>query len=174
MPIAKNMYLYENYPLQGNGLGGTYGDGSEPRTGKSVAKDTPERKNLMRIYNQMREKVKNNAINHMQSTSLSDLENAMRKLGLQPGEVGTISDYHRRLQIQGQGSGSFAKYGIYNTMDGPPGQHWFCCYGTYKYDPLGDDSSDTQEQPTGDDDCGQRCLAYLLLCKAKGGAIKNF
>jgi hypothetical protein len=102
-----------------------------------------------------------------QKTSNHELELAMRRFGLNDCEVGPLSMYEKRKEIPNP-----PKYGIYNTMYGPPGQHWFCCFKAHKYDPLGDDSSDTQEQPSGDDDCGQRCIAYLLLCKKKGGPIR--
>ena len=99
-------------------------------------------------------------------TSNVELERALRFFGLNPSEVGTLSAYQRRKETR-----KAPKYGIYNTMEGPPGQHWFCCCEKHKYDPLGNDSSDTQEQPDGTDDCGQRCIAYLLICKKNGGSI---
>lgn len=172
MPIAKKLF-FEN--LYGEGLSSPSTKvGTDPKTGKSTPENTQERQELLYKYNKMREIVNAVAIPHMESTSLQDLENALKKLNLQPGEVGTITDYQARMNEIKGGGANVVKYGIYNTMEGPPGQHWFCCYEDYKYDPLGDDSSDTQEQPTKADDCGQRCLAYLLLCKINKGPVRGF
>ena len=70
-------------------------------------------------------------------------------------------------------SGSKVKYGIYNTDEAPPGTHWFAVYDGYVYDPFGDDQSKSAEQKDSEDNCGQRCVAYLRMCKRmKKGAIK--
>ena len=138
--------------------------GTKPKKGKSSPPRTTERARLMGIYNKMLQKIY--AIMGKQTTTSLELETAMRRFGLSPCEVGRLSVYHNR-----QKSGNGPKYGIYNTMDEAPGQHWFCSYDGHKYDPLGDDKSDTQEQPSDADDCGQRCIAYLLMCKKKGGHI---
>lgn len=139
--------------------------GTKPRTGKSAPPRTVERKRMMGLYNKILYQVCSKMGRKI--TSSSELEQALVKFGLSPCEVGPLSMYENR-----KNGGKAPKYGIYNTMYEAPGQHWFCCYENYKYDPLGDDQSDTQEQPDNTDDCGQRCIAYLLMCKKNGGAIR--
>lgn len=139
--------------------------GTDPREGNSAPPRTAERLRLMHRYH----RILDNVIREMggeQATTNSELEHYLQRFGLTPCEVGTLGNYEKRTRTVNP-----PKYGIYNTMYEAPGQHWFCCYGNYKYDPLGDDASDTQEQPSGDDDCGQRCIAYLLMCKKNGGPI---
>ena len=100
-------------------------------------------------------------------TSDSQLRDMLRHYKLTPFEVGT-----KGLFEQNADNGTTPKYAIYNTDHTPPGTHWFCTYDGYVYDPLGDDQSRTPEQPKEDEDCGQRCVAYLLMCKKlKRGAI---
>jgi hypothetical protein len=106
-----------------------------------------------------------------QDTDSSELQRRLEYLNLKPCQVGTRIDYDARRRLINDGK-MVPLFGIYNTMDGPPGQHWFCCYGSYKYDPLGDDSSDTQEQPDSATDCGQRCIAYLVMCNKYKRPIK--
>lgn len=109
------------------------------------------------------------------STSDSELRNGLKKFGLSPAQVGPLSLYQKRVaRLKAAGRRGVPKYGIYNTMDTAPGAHWFCTYDTYKYDPLGDDTSNTQDQPSNTNDCGQRCIAYLLMCKQHGGAIRGY
>ena len=106
---------------------------------------------------------------HNNTTSNTELEKLLDQFGmLDDGEVGTYTEFAGNSE-----SGDWPTYGIYNTMRGPPGQHWFCCYRGKKYDPLGEDGSRTQEQPDESNNCGQRCVAYLLMCKrAKvGGGV---
>jgi hypothetical protein len=103
---------------------------------------------------------------HSDDTDTAELESLLHRFHLEPGEVGSYTDFENR-----QKDSDPALYGIYNTMHKPPGQHWFCTYGDYVYDPLGVDDSDTAEQPAKSDDCGQRCIAYLILCKKKGKAV---
>jgi len=120
----------------------------------------PKRRREVSKYNRFLEEVKK-AFKHGNITSNTELEKHMDQYGmLDDGEVGTYTDYEDKTL-----SGQWPTYAIYNTMRGPPGQHWFCCYKGRKYDPLGMDGSGTQEQPDGMDDCGQRCIAYLLMCK---------
>ena len=143
----------------------------KPRERKSARVDQ------LREYNRMLSKVRR-LFGHVNSTSQSELEQMLKKLNLQPAEVGTKALYEKREDnLKGLGSwrsGSSAppKYGIYNTMYKPPGEHWFCCFDDYMYDPLGKDASKTQEQPYNTDDCGQRCIAYLLLCKRHGYPLR--
>lgn len=147
--------------------------GSRPRTGTGVAPRTPARARQMRIYTKILNDVRQRMGTEITSSDI--LERYMRKYGLTPCEVGTLLDYKDRIELlKGDGNTAIAKYGIYNTMEGPPGQHWYCCYGSYKYDPLGDDTSNTQEQPNNTNDCGQRCIAYLIMCKRNHGPIKGF
>lgn len=101
---------------------------------------------------------------HADSTSNTELEAMLDHYGLRPYEVGPSGLMHAR-------TAESPKYAIYNTAAAPPGEHWICFYGDYMYDPLGEDSSGSQEQPDEADDCGQRCVAYLLLCKRTRTAI---
>lgn len=142
--------------------------GSNPPTGTGAPPRTAERARKMREYTKILQRVR--SIMGVQDTSSAQLESAMRRFGLVPSEVGALGKYKARMEkLRGQGSAP--KYGIYNTMEGPPGQHWFCCYGDYKYDPLGNDRSNTQEQPDNTDDCGQRCIAYLLMCRKRRAPV---
>lgn len=100
-------------------------------------------------------------------TSTSQLENMLEHYGVEDYEVGTRTDYDEHHQM-GKGA---PRCGIYNTDAGPPGTHWFCVFDQYVYDPLGDDKSGTAEQPKEGTDCGQRCVAYILLCKELGHSI---
>jgi len=102
----------------------------------------------------------------------------LQRVGLVPFEVGPRGMLDERKEARKnkskwRGTGKNApKYGIYNTVYKPPGEHWICCYEDYTYDPLGkDDTSKTQEQPDNADDCGQRCVAYLMMCRNKGTAV---
>lgn len=100
-------------------------------------------------------------------TSDQELRNMMAHYKLTPGEVGNKTDFENMVD-----NNENIKYGIYNTDHTPPGTHWFCVYDGFVYDPLGDDMSRSAEQPKQDQDCGQRCIAYLLMCKQMGkGAI---
>lgn len=102
-----------------------------------------------------------------QVTSDQELREMMNHYKLTPGEVGSKGDFESMVDNKEN-----VLYGIYNTDHHPPGTHWFCVYDGYVYDPLGDDQSKTPEQPKEDDDCGQRCIAYLIMCKKLGkGAI---
>lgn len=139
--------------------------GTDPPKGKSAPPRTAERARMMKDYHAILRRVV--AIMGRKKTTNHDLERYMRRFGLTDCEVGPLSMYKERKK-----NPNAPKYGIYNTMYVAPGQHWFCCYKGHKYDPLGNDSSDTQEQPDNDDDCGQRCIAYLLLCKKKGGPLR--
>lgn len=101
----------------------------------------------------------------MDKTSNVELKKMMDGQGLVPNEVGTILDYEANSE---NGEWKGPPFAIYNTDDGPPGIHWFAVHEGYVYDPFGDDKSKSQEQPYSDKDCGQRCVAYLLLCKRHG------
>lgn len=104
-----------------------------------------------------------------QQTSDSQLRSMLDHYRLTPYEVGSKTTFLERTDPDGDD----IRYGIYNTDHTPPGTHWFCTYDGYVYDPLGDDDSRTQEQPDDTDDCGQRCIAYLLMCKRlKRGSIR--
>jgi hypothetical protein len=70
---------------------------------------------------------------------------------------------------QTQPEGRVLRQAILNTAYEPPGVHWFAVKNGYVYDPLGNDASRSAEQPVDTTDCGQRCIAYLLLCKRHGG-----
>lgn len=105
-----------------------------------------------------------------EQTSDQQLREMMDRYGLRPNKVGSKADFERDAQGRFRGG---AKYAIYNTDPAPPGTHWFAVHEGYVYDPLGDDRSKTQEQPDSSDDCGQRCVAYHILCKRrKNGSIE--
>jgi len=98
--------------------------------------------------------------------------------GLGRVEVGT-RDILDRQSTQGSGEkeggkdeGEIIKKAVLNTAYTPPGVHWFAVYDGYVYDPLGDDKSGNAEQPKSWDDCGQRCIAYLVLCNKLGGSVQ--
>jgi len=101
---------------------------------------------------------------HSERTSLPDLEKALEYYNLYPAEVGVAEDHIYRDIFS-------PKYGVYNTMNGPPGEHWIACYNNYTYDSFGRDASQDAEQEESEDDCGQRCIAWLMLCKRYGHAI---
>ncbi len=101
-------------------------------------------------------------------TSDQQLGDMLRYYKMEPFEVGAKGDFEEMVDNKEN-----VRHGIYNTDHGPPGTHWFAVYDGYVYDPLGDDQSRTPEQPRQDEDCGQRCVAYLVMCKRlKRGAIK--
>lgn len=102
-----------------------------------------------------------------EETSTSQLRNMLDHYGMDDFVVGARGDYDEHHE-KGEDA---PRGGIYNTDHGPPGTHWFCVFDQYVYDPLGDDKSGTQEQPTEATDCGQRCVAYLLLCRGLGHSI---
>lgn len=103
------------------------------------------------------------------TTSDQELRDMMRRYGLSGGKVGSKADFERDAARRFQG----IKYAIYNTDPAPPGTHWFAVHEGYVYDPLGDDKSRTAEQPQSSDDCGQRCVAYHILCKRRrNGSIE--
>lgn len=97
---------------------------------------------------------------HGSTTSNFELEDGLKKLRLQPFFVGTVCDI-KSMKKQGR----VPTYAIANISCEPPGKHWVAYYKGTRYDPLGDDRSKSQEQPDEDKDCGQRCIAYLLLCR---------
>ena len=153
---SRSMRLHR---LRGRG----YERGEHPRVGTGTPVRTPKRMRVMAEYTAILNRVC--ASMGRGNTSSAQLKAKMDSLGLVPNEVGTHEDFDARMAKLRAGRSDVPFYGIYNTMDKPPGQHWFCCYGGYKYDPLGDDASNTPEQPVGSDDCGQRDIAYLLLCR---------
>jgi len=103
-----------------------------------------------------------------QITSDADLRSMLEYYKISPYVVGSKTDFNTLADKPKP-----IAHGIFNTDPAPPGTHWFAVYDGYVYDPLGDDQSRTQEQPDEADDCGQRCVAYLLMCKRlKRGAIK--
>ena len=106
------------------------------------------------------------AVGHARTTSNIELEDAMKRLGLSPGVV-THECEVRRLKRQGK----LPRFVIANIMCKPPGQHWVAYYKGVKYDPLGKDRSGDAEQEKVETNCGQRCIAYLLLCRAQGKAV---
>lgn len=101
-------------------------------------------------------------------TSDEELRRMLHHYKITPSEVGSKSDFESMVDNKEN-----VPYAIYNTDHTPPGTHWFAVCEGYVYDPLGDDQSRTPEQPREDEDCGQRCVAYLLMCKRlKRGAIR--
>ena len=136
-------------------------------------RNTSARRRALAEYNRALAKV-HRLFGHKKQTSLVELEHMLQRLGLTPSEVGPKDMLEKRQELrkkkkQWRGAGKDTpKYGIYNTAYKPPGKHWLCCYEDYMYDPLGKDASGTQEQPDEADDCGQRCIAYFLLCKSRG------
>ena len=124
-----------------------------------MIRDPKRRRHLAKYYNYL--SIVERTAKHSNQTSDTELRKLLDQYGmLDEGEVGSY-----RLFEENTKSGEWPVYGIYNTMRAPPGQHWFCCYKGRKYDPLGKDASRTQEQPDAADNCGQRCVAYLLMCK---------
>ena len=66
------------------------------------------------------------------------------------------------------------KYCIVNTdLSGGPGEHWVAVAGNYQYDSFGrrnilhrrvlTDTDNDAEQQRSETNCGQRCLAWLLV-----------
>lgn len=155
--------------LEGEGMGGKKGDkvNADGQTAEPdiTPKNAEELRELMRRYHGVLGRVRREF--GSKETSNVELEKMLEHYGLHPGEVGPRNLY------KGKGKGG-AKYGVYNTDDTPPGTHWFAACNGYAYDPLGDDSSRTQEQPDKAQDCGQRCVAYLILCKELGGRSVKF
>jgi len=90
----------------------------------------------------------------------------MKKMGLTPCKVTHVCDVDD-LRKQG----TLPRFVIANIMCKPPGQHWVAYYKGYKYDPLGKDSSQSAEQNDVETNCGQRCLAYLDMCKKANRTI---
>ena len=126
----------------------------------------PKRRRQLAKYYSILDRVEK-AAKHNKQTSDAELRKLLDQYGmLDEGEVGSFKVYENNSL-----SGKWPVYGIYNTMRAPPGQHWFCCYKGKKYDPLGKDGSRTQEQPDKSDNCGQRCVAYLLMCKRTNAKI---
>ena len=91
-----------------------------------------------------------------------ELEKALNYLGLRPFKVCTECDVQEMKK-----KGILPTYVIANIMCTPPGQHWVAYYKGYKYDPLGKDKSQSAEQNNVETNCGQRCIAYLEMCKKK-------
>ncbi len=106
------------------------------------------------------------AVGHGKTTSNVELEQTMAKLGLKPGVV-THECEVRKLKR----SGRLPRFVIANIMCKPPGEHWVAYYKGVKYDPLGKDRSGDAEQDDTETNCGQRCVAYLLLCRTQGKAV---
>ena len=100
-------------------------------------------------------------------TSDVELRRMLQYYKLTPYEVG-----NKREFIEMVDEGPKVKYGIYNTDETPPGTHWFCVYDGYVYDPFGDDRSKTSEQEDHEENCGQRCVAYLRMCKRFNSSIR--
>ena len=139
---------------------------ADPQMGTGHPEETDRRRSLEDDYNAILQRV-TAIIGHNDQMSTDELESAMQRLGLSPAEAGSYADFEERLS-----NTDAPTYGIYNTMEKPPGQHWFCAYKDYIYDPLGIDDSNTPEQAKTDENCGQRCLAYLKLCKQRGTAVR--
>jgi hypothetical protein len=116
------------------------------------------RRSLLREFNKRLDTVKR-VMGHGKTTNNIELEKAMRKLGLSPAKVGTKCEPKD------------AKYTIANESCKPPGTHWVAYYNGERYDPLGKDRSGTAEQNKVETNCGQRCIAYLLMCKAHKGYV---
>lgn len=93
-------------------------------------------------------------VGHGTTTTSDELEKGMRKLGLRPMAVGTVCDPKDKT------------YMIVNESCELPGTHWVAYYKGARYDPLGKDRSKSAEQKDSETNCGQRCLAYLLMCRA--------
>lgn len=101
-------------------------------------------------------------VGHGKTTTNVELEKAMNYLGLRPNTVCTECDV-----ADMKSKGTLPTFVIANIMCKPPGQHWVAYYKGYKYDPLGKDSSKSAEQNDVETNCGQRCVAYLDMCKKK-------
>ena len=116
-----------------------------------------------------------------QETSDDELRQMAKHYKLGNIEIGSrkILMEQKGPEMEGEGEGGkpkdkgrIIKQAILNTSFHPPGVHWHAVKDGYVYDPLGDDLSGSAEQPKSDDDCGQRCIAYLLLCKQLGGSVR--
>ena len=101
-------------------------------------------------------------VGHGKTTSNVELQKALNYLGLKPNKVCTECDVAKM-----RSNGTLPPFVIANTMCTPPGQHWVAYYKGYKYDPLGKDSSQSAEQNNVETNCGQRCVAYLDMCKKR-------
>lgn len=101
-------------------------------------------------------------VGHSGSTTSSELTKAMNRLGVQPNLVCTICEVNKMKE-----KGTLPPFVIANIMCKPPGEHWVAYYKGYKYDPLGKDSSKSAEQNKVEENCGQRCVAYLDMCKKR-------
>lgn len=106
------------------------------------------------------------AVGHGKTTSNVELEQAMQRLGLRPSMVTHVCDVRKMKK-----AGTLPTYVIANVMCEPPGKHWVAYYKGVKYDPLGEDRSGDAEQNDVETNCGQRCIAYLLMCKKRGRAV---
>ena len=123
------------------------------------------RRSLLLEYDSHLSKAKR-AVGHGKTTNNVELKKAMQYLGLTPCEVGTECDVASL-----KSKGTLPKYMIANISCEPPGKHWVAYFRGYKYDPLGKDASNTAEQNDVETNCGQRCIAYLMMCKKKNRAI---
>lgn len=101
-------------------------------------------------------------VGHGKTTTNHELEKAMNKMGIRPNFVGTVCDVDKM-----KANGTLPRYVIANIMCKPPGQHWIAYYKGYKYDSLGKDKSNSAEQNDVETNCGQRCIAYLEMCKKR-------
>ena len=119
------------------------------------------RAKILQEYDQYFRRAKR-VVGHGKTTSNLELEKALDYLRLRPFKVCTECDV-KTMKDQG----TLPPYVIANIMCGPPGQHWVAYYKGYKYDPLGKDSSKSAEQNNVETNCGQRCVAYLEMCKKK-------
>lgn len=106
-------------------------------------------------------KIKGGINEEDEGTSDVELRRCMKNLGLEPHFVGIRKDFDRMQDDIRPGKTPF---GIFNTASTGGGVHWFACYDGVVYDPFGDDRSKTQEQPYSEDTCGERCIAWLLMC----------
>lgn len=134
----------------------TEGGGPVPST--SRAGGSGARRALLREFNRHLETAKK-VVGHGTTTNNHELEKGLRKLGLTPMAVGTVCDPKK------------ATYMIANESCKPPGTHWVAYYKGARYDPLGKDKSGSAEQNNSETNCGQRCIAYLLMCRAHKGYV---
>lgn len=132
--------------------GAMYGMGAMSRKGSNARAQTL--KEFDKYF-----KIAKKAVGHAHTSTNVELERAMKKLKLVPSKVGTKCDPKD------------ATYMIGNESCSPPGTHWVAYYKGVRYDPLGKDRSKTAEQADAETNCGQRCIAYLLLCRAKKHAV---
>ena len=123
------------------------------------------RAHILREYDTHFAKAKR-AVGHGKTTTNVELQRAMNYLGLRPSVVTDVCEVDRMKK-----AGTLPPYVIANIMCKPPGQHWVCYYKGYRYDPLGKDSSQSAEQNDVETNCGQRCIAYLTMCKKKNRTI---